>query len=44
MIVPNIRQNEQVYNFLMGYLVHGFNVLQMKNVISYISERYNYPN
>ena len=43
-IVPNIRQNEQVYSFLMGYLVHGFNVLQMKNVISYMSKKYNYPN
>jgi hypothetical protein len=43
-IVPNIRQNEQVYSFLMGYLAHGFNVLQMKNVISYMSKKYNYPN
>jgi hypothetical protein len=42
-IVPNIRQNEQVYNFLMGYLVHGFKVLQMENVISTISKKYNYP-
>lgn len=42
-IVPNIIQNEQVYNFLMGYLVHGFKVLQMENVISYISKKYNYP-
>ena len=42
-IVPIIRQNEQVYSFLMGYLVHGFKVLQMENVISYISKKYNYP-
>ncbi|HSO87846.1 MAG TPA: DUF4369 domain-containing protein [Draconibacterium sp.] len=42
-IVPNIKQNEQVYQFLMGYLVHGFEVLQMKNVISTISKKYNYP-
>ena len=42
-IVPNIRQNEQVFNFLMGYLVHGFKVLQMENVISTISKKYNYP-
>ena len=42
-IVPNIKQNEEVYLFLMGYLVHGFKVLQMENVISYISKKYNYP-
>jgi hypothetical protein len=42
-IVPNIRQNDEVYRFIMGYLVHGFNVLQMENVIGYISKKYNYP-
>jgi hypothetical protein len=42
-IVPNIKQNEQVYQFLMGYLVHGFKVLQMENVINTISKKYNYP-
>jgi hypothetical protein len=42
-IVPNIRQNDEVYRFIMGYLVHGFNVLQMENVIEYISKKYNYP-
>ncbi|KAF0238323.1 MAG: hypothetical protein FD181_1134 [Prolixibacteraceae bacterium] len=42
-IVPNIRQNEEVYRFIMGYMVHGFNVLQMENVIGYISKKYNYP-
>jgi hypothetical protein len=42
-IVPNIRQNDEVYRFIMGYLVHGFNVLKMDNVISYISKKYNYP-
>lgn len=42
-IVPNIKQNQQVYQFLMGYLVHGFKVLQMENVINYISKKYNYP-
>lgn len=42
-IVPNIKQNTQVYRFLMDYLVHGFNVLQMQNVIDYISKKYNYP-
>ncbi len=42
-IVPNIKQNQEVYQFLMGYLVHGFKVLQMENVINYISKKYNYP-
>jgi len=42
-IVPNIRQNDEVYRFIMSYLVHGFNVLQMENVIGYISKKYNYP-
>ena len=43
-IVPNIRQNDEVYRFLMDYLIHGFEVLQMENIITYISEKYNYPN
>lgn len=42
-IVPNIKSNDEVYRFLMGYLVHGFEVLQMKNVIGYISKKYNFP-
>lgn len=42
-IVPNIKKNEQVYRFLMDYLIHGFKVLQMENVIGYISKKYNYP-
>jgi hypothetical protein len=42
-IVPNINQNEQVYRFLMGYMVHGFRVLELQNVITYISKKYNYP-
>jgi len=42
-IVPNIKQNDEVFQFLMGYLVHGFKVLQMETVITYISKKYNYP-
>ena len=42
-IVPNIKQNQEVYQFLMAYLVHGFKVLQMDNIISYISKNYNFP-
>jgi len=42
-IVPNIKHNEQVYRFLMGYMVHGFKVLELQNVITYMSKKYNYP-
>jgi hypothetical protein len=42
-IVPNISKNPEVYQFLMAYLVHGFKVLQMDNIISYISKNYNFP-
>lgn len=42
-IVPNIKQNNEVYQFLMDYLIHGFNVLQMESIIEYISTEYNYP-
>ncbi|HPE76895.1 MAG TPA: hypothetical protein PLC80_12455 [Draconibacterium sp.] len=42
-IVPNIKSNDEVYRFLMTYLVHGFEVLKMENVISYISKKYNFP-
>lgn len=42
-IVPNIKSNNEVYRFLMAYLVHGFNVLQMDDVISYISRKYSFP-
>ena len=43
-IVPNIKSNDEVYSFLMDYLIHGFNVLQLENVLGYISKKYNYPN
>ncbi len=42
-IVPNIKSNDEVYRFLMNYLVHGFEVLQMESVISYISKKHNFP-
>jgi hypothetical protein len=43
MIVPNIRQNDEVYRFLMDYLIHGFEVLRMEDIVTYIQDRYNYP-
>ena len=42
-IIPNIKSNDEVYRFLMDYLIHGFNVLQLKNILGYISKKYNYP-
>lgn len=43
MIVPQIKSNNEVYRFLMAYLVHGFEVLDMETVISYMSKKYNFP-
>lgn len=43
-IIPNINKNQEVYTFLMDYLIHGFNVLRMPGIITYISDKYNYPN
>ncbi len=42
-VIPNIKNNDEVYRFLMAYLVHGFNVLEMDNIINYISKKYNFP-
>ncbi len=43
MIVPAIKPNNEVYRFLMAYLVHGFEVLDMDNVTGYISKKYSFP-
>jgi len=42
-IVPNVKQNQEVYQFVLDYLVHGFTVLKMDGVLNYISKKYNYP-
>ncbi|MCG6188517.1 TlpA family protein disulfide reductase [Maribellus maritimus] len=39
-ILPATNQNPKVYEFILDYLIHGFEVLQMGNVLSYIGENY----
>ena len=40
-ILTNTNKNEKVYEFVLKYLVHGFEVLQLENVIEYIAENYS---
>ena len=40
-ILANTNKNEKVYEFVLKYLVHGFEVLQLENVIEYIAENYS---
>jgi hypothetical protein len=42
MIMANVKTNEAVRQFVLGYLVHGFRVLEMQNVINYIAKKYGY--
>jgi len=39
-ILANTRQNEKVYEFILDYLVRGFEKLQLENLITYIAENY----
>lgn len=41
-IFSNVNTNENVYRFILEYIVNGFATLQLDNVISYISKNYNY--
>ena len=40
-ILANTNKNEKVYEFVLKYLVHGFEVLELENVITYIAENYS---
>ena len=40
-IIENTNKNEKVYEFVLKYLVHGFEVLKLDNVITYIAENYS---
>jgi peroxiredoxin len=40
-ILANTSKNEKVYEFVLKYIVHGFEVLKMDNVITYIAENYS---
>lgn len=39
-IMANIKQNPEVRKFITGYLLHGFQVLQMTNLVNYINRKY----
>ncbi len=39
-IVANTNKNEKVYKFIMKYILHGFEVLQLDGVITYINKKY----
>ena len=40
-ILANTNKNQKVYEFILGYMVHGFEVLKMDNVLNYIAENYS---
>ena len=39
-ILAATNQDQKVYEFILDYLVHGFEVLGMNNMIDYIAEKY----
>ena len=39
-IMANIKQNPEVREFITSYLLHGFEVLQMTNLVNYINRKY----
>lgn len=40
-ILGNTNTNEKVHHFIIDYLIHGFKVLKLEKVISYINKNYN---
>jgi len=40
-VLANVNENEKVYEFILDYLVHGFEVLKMDNVLNYIADNYS---
>lgn len=40
LILAATNKNQTVYEFILGYLVHGFEVLQMNRLIEYIADNY----
>jgi len=39
-VLANTNQNEKVYEFILDYLVGGFEILKMDNLITYIADKY----
>ncbi|MFW5831874.1 MAG: TlpA family protein disulfide reductase, partial [Prolixibacteraceae bacterium] len=40
-VLANVNENQNVYEFILSYLVHGFEVLKMENVLNYIADNYS---
>lgn len=40
-VLTNVNENQKVYEFILNYLVHGFEVLKMENVLNYIADNYS---
>jgi len=40
-VISNTNKNQKVYEFILDYMVHGFEVLKMDNVIDYIADNYS---
>ena len=40
-VLSNTNQNQRVYEFILKYLIHGFEVLKMEKVLDYIKENYS---
>jgi len=41
MILAHTSENQKVYEFILSYLVEGFEMLKMDNIISYIAAKYS---
>ncbi len=37
-VIAHTNQNQKVYKFILGYMIHGFEVLKMDKVIDYITK------
>jgi thiol-disulfide isomerase/thioredoxin len=40
-VLANSNENQKVYEFILEYIFHGFEVLQMENVLNYIADNYS---
>jgi len=39
-VLPGVNKNEKIYRFIREYLINGFKILQLQNVIDYINNKY----
>ena len=40
-IILHVNKNEKVYQFIMDYMIHGFEILKFKNAVKYVSSKRN---